>query len=262
MATWQLTLSSDGREALFPSEASRNAAVRALARAAAPHLALYCITDSAVHLVIRSKTARAGRIARAVLLALRPLTQQALEPARRRRVADHEHLAWLCQHLLTLPGSQPLPCHPALWSGSALLDLTGARHLGSPPLLLPELLPSFEPAEGLQLQGLSPHPLAPASDRQILMAGPGRLLRAAAMAVAADPSLEGRANPVVAARQAAAQLGQRAGLPTRTLADALALTTHGVRRLQLSAPDRAALAAVRCYLALEDRVIGRALAAS
>jgi hypothetical protein len=262
VATWQLTLSSDGREALFPSEASRNAAVRALARAAAPHLALYCITESTVHLVIRSNTARAGRIARAVLLALRPLSRRHLDPAHRRRVADHEHLAWLCQHLLALPGSQPLPCHPALWSGSALLELSGARQLEFPPLLLPQLLPSFEPGLGLQLHGLGPQPLAPVSDRQLLMAGPGRLLRAAAMAVAADPSLEGRATPVVTARQAAAQLGQRAGLPTRTLADALALTTHGVRRLQLLAPDRAAQAAVRRYLALEERVIGGALAAS
>ncbi len=262
MATWQLTLSSDGRDALFPSEASRNAAVRVLARTAAPHLALYCITDSTVHLVISSSTARAGRIARAVLLALRPLAQRELEPARRRQLDDQDHLAWLARHLLALPGQLALPCHPALWSGSALLELTGARHLGSPPLLLSRLLPGLEPGLGLELLGLDGRQLEPVSDRQLLMAGPGRLLHAAAAALAADPALEGRAIPVVSARQAVAQLGRRAGLPTRTLADALALTTQGVRRLQLLPPDADAQAAVRRYLALEDRVIHRALAAS
>ena len=262
MATWQVTLSSDGRNALFPSEASRNAAVRALARAAAPHLALFCITDSTVHLVIQSNSARSGSIGRAVLLGLRPLTQQPLAPATRRRLEDRDHLAWLTRHLLAVPSQAPLPCHPALWSGSCLLDLAGARSMGAPTLLLSRLLPDFELQGAFMDAGLSEAPLQPVTDRQLLMAGPGRLLHAATVALAADPALDGRATPVVAARQAIAQLGQRAGLPTRTLADALGLTTHGVRRLQLLPANGAAQAAVRRYLALEERVIQRALAAS
>ena len=261
MATWQFILSSDGRNALFPSEASRNAAVRALSRTAAPHLALFCITDSSVHLVIQSNTARAGHVARAVLLGLRPLSQCPLEPARRRRITDHDHLTWLAQHLLALP-SQQHGCHPALWSGSAMLDLLGARSLGPPPLLLPRLLPSLDIGASLASLGLHSAPLEPVSDRQLMLAGPGRLIHGASVALAAHPQLSGRTSPVVAARQAVAQLGQRAGLPTRTLADALGLTTHGVRRLQLSPADPAASAAVRRYLALEDRVIQSALAAS
>lgn len=262
MATWQLILSSDGRDALFPSEASRNAAVRALARAAAPHLALFCITDSATHLVIESSAARAGRIARAVLLGLRPHTTARLAPAQRRVVADAEHLGWLTEHLLSLPARERLPGHPALWPGSALLDLVGARLTGTPPLVLPALLPGFDPAAALALVGLPPQPLEPIGARALLLAGPGRLLQAATTALAADPALEGRATPVVQARQAVAQLGQRAGLPTRTLADSLGLTTHGVRRLQLLPPDPAANDAVLRLLALQDRVIGAALAAS
>lgn len=262
MATWQLTLSSDGRDALFPSEASRNAAVRTLVRAAAPHLALFCITESTTHLVIQSNAARAGHIARAVLLGLRPLAQCPLEPAHRRPVADRQHLAWLSRHLLALPGQQPLPCHPALWTGSSLLDLLGARAWGSPPLLLPQLLPGFDAGSALAALGLEGSPLQPVTDRQLLMVGPGRLLHAATVALAADPALAGRPVPVVDARQTVAQLCQRAGLPTRTIADTLGLTTHGVRRLQLLPVHTASLAAVRRYVALEERVIHSALAAS
>jgi hypothetical protein len=262
VATWQLTISSDGRDALFPSEASRNAAVRALARTAAPHRALFSITDRDIHLVIQSNTARAGRTARAVLLGLRPHSQRPLDPARRRQLSDQDHLGWLAEHLLSLPLQLGLPGHPALWSGSALLDLLGARALGSPPLLLPKLLPGFEPLQVLADMGLSSQPLSTPGDRDLLLAGPGRLNQAAAAALAADPSLEGRASPVVAARQVVAQLGQRAGLPTRTLADSLGLTTHGVRRLQLQPPDHDALAAVRRYLSLQDRVVQAALRAS
>jgi hypothetical protein len=262
VAIWQLTLTSDGRDALFPSEASRNTAVRALARTAAPHLALFSITDRDIHLVIESSTARAGRIARAVLLSLRSIGAEALEPARRRPVHDRDHLAWLTRHLLELPNEHALPCHPALWTGSALLDLVGARALGEAPLLLPELLPGFSAEGRLDSLGLVPGPLHPVSDRQLLLAGPGRLLHAAAAALAADPQLEGRGAPVVAARQAVAQLGERAGLPTRTLADTLGMTTQGVRRLQLLDAHHDAQQAVRRYLALEERVIQRALAAS
>jgi hypothetical protein len=261
VAIWQLTLTSDGRDALFPSEASRNAAVRALARTAAPHLALFCITDRDIHLVIDSTTARAGRIARAVLLGLRPLCRHPLEPARRRPIRDPQHLEWLAHHLLTLP-RELAGQHPALWTGSALLDLLGARAL-EPPLADSAALPAPLPASRVLAElGLGAQALEPLGDRAILLAGPGRLLHACAAAVAADPALEGKAAPVVAARQAAAQLGLRAGLPTRTLADAMGLTTQGVRRLQLLPPDGQAQRAARRYLALEERIIQGALAAS
>ncbi len=259
MATWHLNLASDGRDALFPSEASRYAAVRALARAAAPHLAVFCITDTNVHLVIQCSTARAGRIARAVLLGLRPLTPLFLEPATRHSVPHTDYLSWLAGRLL---GQLDLPGHPALWPGSSVTDLVGARALEGPPLLLPRLLPGFGPAQALLAVGLDPAPLTPVGDRDLLLAGPGRLLRASAAAVAADPALQGRASAVVSARQSAAQLGRAAGVPTRTLATALELTTHGVRRLQRLPANLEQLAAVRTWLALEDRVLQGALAAS
>jgi hypothetical protein len=261
LATWQLTLSSDGRGALFPTEASRNTAVRALARAAAPHLALFSITAQDIHLVIHGDTVRPGRVARAVLLGLRPLADRPLEPARRRPIPDVDHLGWLAEHLLTLPLRHGLPGHPALWPGSSLLDLAGARSLDA-PLLLPSLLRGFEPGAALAYAGLTPQPLEALGPREILLLGPGRLLHAAAMALAADPELTGRAAPVVAARQAVAQLGEQAGIPTRTLADTLQLTTHGVRRLQRHPTHQPRLTAVQRYLALEERVVRAALAAS
>jgi len=228
-------------------------------RTAAPPLALFCIPAGAIHLVLQSDAARVGHTARAVLLGLRPLSPRPLEPAQRRAVHDPDHLGWLVQHLLTLPRQQPGQ-HPALWSGSALLDLLGARWL-DPPLASLEL-PGFEPAAILAELGLGADPLVPLDNRSVLLAGPGRLLRASGAALAADPALEGKATPIVAARQAAAVLGRKAGLPTRTIADALGLTTQGVRRLQLAPAPRGAISAVRRYMALEDRVIHAALAAS
>lgn len=261
MGAWQITLSSSGRTSLFPSEASRNAAVRTLVRAAAPHLALFCVLESAVHVVLGCDAAQAGRVARAVLLGLRGLTDAPLSPGQRSMVPDTEHLAWLLERLLGLPRRDGLPGHPALWAGSCFTDLVGARALGPPPLVFADMLPGVLPAAAHRAVGLDPAPLVPFDDRHLLLAGPGRLLAASAAALAADPDLAGRAAPVVAARLAVAHLGAASGLPTRPLADALGLTTHGIRRLQRLPPDPDALQAVRLRLALEERIARQALAA-
>ena len=261
MATWQFTLSATGRTSLFPSEASRHAAVRALVRTAAPHLTLFCVLDGAVHLVLHCDVAQAGRIARAVLLGMRSLCAAPIASGPRSPVADDEHLAWLLERMLGMPRREGIPVHPALWAGSCFVDLVGARALGSPPLALAGLLPGFLPAAAHRAVGLDPAPLVPFDDRQLLLAGPGRLLAASAAALAADPGYSGRAAPVVAARLAVAHLGAASGLPTRPLADALGLTTHGIRRLQRLPPEPEALQAVRLRLALEERIARQALAA-
>ncbi len=254
MPTWHLTFSSDGRSPLFPGEPERRSAVHALARSAGEPLVLFCVVDEHVHLVVLCDQGRLGRLSRAVLLALRARSPQPLSPAHVRAVDSRAYMEWLLRHVLIQPHKHGLPGHPALWSGSCFVDLLGARQVPGMQLRILEALPRFRLRQALAAVGLTGGPIEPMADQQLLMAGPGRLARAAADACCADPALTGRAAPVVAARRAAVQLSAAAGLPTSAMATALELTPHGVRRLRRQAADPTALHAVRLRLALEERV--------
>ena len=70
MDIWNVTIAAVGRHPLFPTEDERRRAVLALARVVTGSLALFCIVDEHIHLVVVRPRRSAGRLAQAVGFAL------------------------------------------------------------------------------------------------------------------------------------------------------------------------------------------------
>ena len=253
MALHHLTWSARGRLALFPSEDARRAALRALARVAGDQILLFGLADDHLHLV----SPQAGPLARAVLLALRPLAASTLDPAHLRPVEDRTHLSWLVTYLLGQPDKHRLPGHPALWTGSCFPDLVGARRL-FPGIAgrLAAQLPRYRLRQAYEHLGLAPAPLVPADDEATRAAGASRILAAAGAVLAAGPDLSGKTAERVLARKAAAIVAGQCGIHSTELAWALGQPARSARRLAGDAVEPALLTAVRLRLSLEDRVRG------
>lgn len=249
---WHLTLSAEGRHALFPSEERRRAAVRALSRVAADRLLLFCVVDDHVHLVVQGERAAAGLLARALSRSLQPISAGGLQPAHIREVSGRSHLEGLVRYLLTQPARHGLDVRPALWSGSCFADLVGARHV-APGLgaRLSEALPRYRLRAAYAAVGLPEAPLVPATDAELRAAGATALVRAAGSVLAVGPALLGKAAPVVLARRAAVILASTAGIHTEEIAWALGQPPRSVRRLAEVPVPPAVLAALRLRLALE-----------
>ncbi len=254
MQAWHLTFASDGRAALFPGEAPRRLVVQTLARVAGDQLLLFCIVDDHVHVVLLCSDDRVGRLARALLLALRPLAGPVLEPAHVRAVEGRGHLQWLVRYCLRQPIKHRLGVHPALWSGSCFSDLVGARVVEglAPPLR--EALPRLRQRDLFDAVGLARERLEPLDDDALRAVPATDLVDAAAFAVAAPPGLADNRPATVAARRAACQLGQLAGYTSPQLARALAVQTNAVSRLRRAPVDDRIHRAVRLLLALQARV--------
>jgi len=258
MPVWHLTIAADGRQTLFPSDGQRHAGVRVLARLAGTELVLFSLVDDHAHLVVLGERERAGRLARAVLLGLRPLAAAPLDPARVRPVESRAHLESLVRYVLRQTARHGLPEHPALWSGSCFQDLVGARWLPGLQLRLAEALPRLGPAALCAAAGLDPAPLAPASDEALRGAGVARLVAAVAAAHALPLPLTGRTTAVVVARAAIAHLALGCGLAAADVAWALHLTPRGVRELLERQPPAELLRAARTRHALVERLAGPA----
>ncbi|RME26697.1 MAG: hypothetical protein D6798_06175 [Deltaproteobacteria bacterium] len=252
MQTVHLTFSAEGRLALFPDEAARRRAVRALARVGGDALLLFCVVDDHVHVVVRSEPDRTGRLARALLLALRAVAADGILPAHLRPVTDRAHLQWLVRYVLHQPAKHALGTHPALWSGSCLPDLVGARVLPGAALAatLAAQLPRLRQRTLFEAVGLPPQPLEPVTDEQLRGLGLADLVAASSAAVAADPALAGRDATTTTARSIAAQLGSAAGFRSEQLAWALHVSAQAVRRYRRRSLDPALVRAARLQLAL------------
>ncbi len=258
MIGWHLTWASDGRATLFPEEATRLAAVRALARVAGDWAMLFAIVDDHVHLALACDRKEAGRVARNGLVALRKLAAAPLEPAHIRAVENRAHARWLVTYLLEQPKKHGLPAHPALWSGSCFPDLAGARTVPGFSLgtRLAEALPRFRLREAYAAVGLPPTELTPVDGDRIRRLGADRLCRAAAAVLAETFPLLGKRAPATLARAAACHLGRGAGIPTSELTHVLAITPQAALRLAGREIDPDLLTAITLRLALEDAVAG------
>ncbi|MBN1337545.1 MAG: hypothetical protein JXB39_16450 [Deltaproteobacteria bacterium] len=253
MTAWHhLTLASEERAPLFPGDARRLAAVRALARTAGDRLALFFVADDHVHVVAHAPDGAVGRLAHDLLLALRAVAEAEVQPARARPVAGRDHMRTLLDYVLTQTAHHGIPVHPALWAGSCLPDLLGARAILGLDMQLCEALPRVGEAVILDAVGLGREPLVPAGDVALRMLGPARL--AAAAARSSGVVLKGREAPVVAARAAAAHLAREAGLPPALTAEALGVTPRGERYLAGRPVPASLLLAVRRRVALDERV--------
>jgi hypothetical protein len=251
---WHLTLTADGRQALFPTEALLRRALRILAETVGSRTLLFCIVDDHIHDVVCCSRTEAGRLGQSLNLALRPI---ASVPFNRRTdirpVENRHHLERLVGYLLTQAQHHGLPGHPGLWSGSCFADLVGARVIKALGLPILEFLPRLRLTAVAETVGLH-LPTADGEDRGICGAGAARIAAAASAALAVDPLLAGNSCAVVQARAAASVLAARAGIATRETASALGVSMRTTQRLALGVHDEKLLSAVRLRLALEDMV--------
>ncbi len=254
MRTFHLAFASYGRHHPFPGRVELRAAIHSLVRVAGSQLAAFGIAAEHTHVLLHCERPRAGLLARALLKSLRAVAGPVpLEPARLQPVLEPDHLWWLHDYLLQLPSRAGLPTHPALWEGSPLPDLLGARWLPGFNPLLPELLEGWGPERACRLVGLPTVPVA-LTPHQVRMSGIGRIAAAAAAATAAPPGKDGRASSQVVARRAAARLARRAGLPPSELAWAFGQSRRTAYRLAADPLQASALRALELRLGLEQAV--------
>ena len=254
MPIHHLTLAADGRQALFPSEAERRLAVRTLARVGGASIVLFSVVDEHVHVVANLEPEGEGRLARALLLALRPLTSVSLDPARVRPVEGRSHLERLVRYVLQQPVHHGIPTHPALWTGSCFPDLVGARILPGFQATLAEFLPRLPQAALFGAVGLSVTDGRPTPTDTLRHLGATRIRDAATAVLAVGPDLEGRADDVVAVQAATCLLAQEAGIARREVASAIGVPLRTAQRRVHHVVPAEILDAVRVHLALEEAV--------
>lgn len=113
MHVWPLTWSTASRHPIAAQESERRALVRLLGRVAGDSIALFCIVDDHVHVVLFCTGPARGRIAQALSLALAAACSETLCPAHTRPVDERSHLAWLAnQYILFQPIKHGLSSHP------------------------------------------------------------------------------------------------------------------------------------------------------
>ncbi len=250
MKPWHLRFSSEGRHPLFSTEASRRAAVRRLVRIAGDCLIGFSIADDHVHAAPYCDRQRSGVLLRTLHTSLQRETAVPIEESYRKPVETRRHLIWLVDYLLEQVDHHGLPAHAATWSGSTFQDLIGARVL---PAFEPRVriaLPRYRIESAWRAVGLPPTQLRPADDREIRQLGAFFLAEAAASACCADPALTGRSGEVLAARNAASQIGVQCGIPNSELALALGVTERAVRRAATRPCDTRVHRAVRHNVSL------------
>lgn len=252
MEAWHATLVTAGRLPLFPTEEERREGVRALARVSRRDLAAFCIAGNHVHLLALGRPRAVGRRTRAVCLALGAVAGVRLVCGDRERMGSLSYLHRTVRYLLRQPVKDRLPGHPALWPGSAFLDLVGARALPGLSLRLEDLLPGCDPQPAVGLAGFA---IGPASPAEIRRRGAFVLAAAAGAALAAPPDLEGRSPPVVAARAAVVHLSRASAVSPAEVSAALRVSPRAVRRFASRPPPPVRiLDAVRRRLTLESIV--------
>ena len=228
---YRASLSAVGRHRLYPSTSELRLAVRTLVRVLGRRLLLFSIVDEHIHLVIEGDRREKGAALGALHRSLRTVGKDAaFQAAWSEEVKTRSHLLSLVDYVCRQPSRHNLTGRDALWEGSCLMDLIGARTVvGYDGSLFRTAAPRWR--EHDLLGKFNIRNLKPASDEDIAAAGQESLLSAVSVAFCADPELGGRPPEVVAARVAFVHLGRIAGYPTKQLAFALGISTGGVRYL-------------------------------
>jgi hypothetical protein len=255
MSLFHVTWSADGRLPLFPDEAVRRRAVQKLAAAGREELALFCIVDEHVHAVLRGELSAVRRRVRAITRSLRGLAATSMDGGRIRIIEDRRHAANVFAYVLRQPQHHGLQVHPALWSGSCLADLVGARLVSGLRLCHREVWPRFEPADALEAVGL-PRQLVASNDLSLVSrAGGHRLAEAAAAAHGLSLPLDSRRPHCVVAKRAACSLAREAGLGLGSVAAAAGFSRRSAQRLATQPTALKHRAAILTHLALGDLVL-------
>jgi hypothetical protein len=247
-----VTLSS-GR-VLARTEAERRVFVRALVRACGAALIVFNLVDDHLHLVVRCEwPARLGEAVRRVLAALR----RDLELTRPhvKLIGSQDYLKNAVRYVLSQTEHHQLTGTCAsLWTGSAFLDLVGARLLeGFDPTALRQELPRLRGRDLYEAVGLAPMELVPADDAALVRAGAAGLVELAAAVFAVGPELSDRSDLTVKARVLAARLARELKVATEHVAHFLGVAPRSARRLSRQPVEQRAFEALRRRLALEAR---------
>ena len=249
-----LTWATEGRLPFFPNPSLRCQAVRKLAACGQGELAAYCIVDEHVHAVLRGDSALVSKRARAITRGLRGLSAIPMDAARIRPISDRRHAENVFRYVLTQPQRHGLPTHAALWSGSCLPDLVGARRFGDLQLCWREVWPRLGPADSLAAVGLPSQLLEPVSIERVAQNGAHRLVEAVAASLCIPLPLVGRLPEVVLAKRTACTLAREAALPLQLVAETGGFSQRSAQRLANQAVPQGIRLTVRTRLALEDRV--------
>ena len=251
-----LTAERESRLPLFSDEAAYREALHRIGKVARDRLALHGLLPEHVHLLPRASRAESGRLAQATIATLRPLVATPLAPSFIREVKSRAHLRRLLRYFLEQPLKHSIPGPPALWVGSCLPDLIGARQIPGLSPCIAQVLPEFTPSMAARILDLPLAALEPVGRDAVRAAGAVRLRDAAAAALALDPTLPGRQQLVVRARAAVAQLARWARIPGPEVVWALGVSDRTIRTLVRAQPDRALMRAVCVQLSLASAVLG------
>jgi len=254
MSIWHITIAVTDRHPWFGDQAGLLGAVRALVCAVGKWALMFCIVDEHIHLVMMCDRERAGRIAQATALAVRPFVgDSGLEPARIRTVNGNNHLDNLVAYVVRQPAKHGVNGHPALWGGSCFLDLVGARVIdGFDPKRIAVAYPRYRVGRLSDEVGLTSASVAPVGLDAVHRLGLARLIEATAAAHAV-PDLSSRTRQVTEVRAAAAHLGLEAGSRATDVAAALGVHRAQIGRWTRHRREDIALA-TRVRLALEEAV--------
>ncbi len=257
---WHVTIATVSRETAFPTELARRAAVRKIVRIAGKSLLLFGVVDDHTHTVLRTDEAGAGRTAQRLNCSLASCGLRFAQ-ADIRPVAGRLHLRRLVNYILTQPKHHDLLLHPALWEGSCLQDLVGARWLPGLELRIRDELPRLSLADLMNIVGLPSRAILPANRELLREAGLSRIAASTGATVAAG-SLRGRRTEELEARRVAVRLAYGAGFTRREISEALGCPPRSVTRYAVSDVAPEAIRAARVRIALERAVeaAGRAAA--
>lgn len=252
MEFWQIRLSTDGRFPLFSDETARREALAVLVRHAGPWLLSFGLADDHMHTPLRCSRQRAGKVARALVVGLKPVTGQGFQPAYISAIKNRGHLVNAVEYGIIQPLKHGLAEHPALWSGSAFSDIVGARTLDGLQMRTAEVLPRYRRADAWKKAGLPLEGIPPLDIEGVRRIGLTALRRAAAFSAGAPPDLLIRSRAVVRARAAFVDLGRDAGFRVKDLASELSVGPEAIRRLGKRPVDQRLYQAVMLRAAIED----------
>lgn len=244
---WHLTLSSEGRQLLFQDAAARLGAARRVARLSAGRVILFCAVDDHLHVVLQDSRFGAGRLGGVLRKGL-AREGVSLAPSHLRPVESRRHLTTLVGYVLRQPAKHGLRGSAALWEGSCLPDLLGARRLPGELLPLGAVLPRWRARQVLEPVGLSRWPRQASAEGQGLAA----LGRAAAGSCGVPKVGGGRSPQDSLARLVFVHLALEAGFGSAVVEEALGITPRAVRRLRGREVD---LSAALTWLDLEGLVV-------
>lgn len=244
-----LTLVAQGAAPWRTDDPGVEEAARTLARIAGPRLLLFGLAGDRGYVVVETADAMELGHLRTDLLRARPFAGVVDREVHVTPVAGRDHLAMLAGHMGRQVVHHQVPRDPALWPGTILPDLVGARLLPGWCPRVARLLPDVDVA-GTALAAIGLRgPVTPATDGEIHATGAAATWTACREALASsdDGKLTERA---WLARRCFVALALAAGIRPTDARDAAGIARPSWYRLAGEPVDAATSTAARMRLGL------------